>query len=77
MWEAGAPVTAWTNAFLRPPPAHLARLLVAATTRRDLADLVLSLFSDPAYAWGLLSDPDEVARIVDGDGNPLYDRAYL
>ncbi|MGP4099215.1 hypothetical protein [Nonomuraea sp. KM90] len=46
----------------------------AATTRQDLADLVVSLFSDPAFAWGLLSDPAEVARIVDGDGRRLYDR---
>ncbi|MFC5825423.1 styrene monooxygenase/indole monooxygenase family protein [Nonomuraea insulae] len=74
MWEAGAPVTDWTNAFLQPPPEHVVSLLMAATTRQDIADLVLSLFSDPPYAWGLLSSPDEVARIVDGGEERLYDR---
>ncbi|MEV0995669.1 styrene monooxygenase/indole monooxygenase family protein [Nonomuraea sp. NPDC050202] len=74
MWEAGKPVTDWTNAFLRPPPEHVVKLLVAAAGRQDLADLVLSLFSDPPYAWGVLSSPEEIARIVDGGGQPLYDR---
>ncbi|MEV0382493.1 styrene monooxygenase/indole monooxygenase family protein [Nonomuraea sp. NPDC050643] len=77
MWEAAAPVTDWTNSFLRPPPEHVIRLLVTAVTRQDVADLVLSLFSDPPFAWALLSDPDEVARIVDGGGPRLYDRVNL
>ncbi|SEF68625.1 2-polyprenyl-6-methoxyphenol hydroxylase [Nonomuraea solani] len=74
MWEAAAPVTDWTNAFLQPPADHVLRLLVAATTRQDLADLVLSLFSDPPYAWSVLSSPEQVGRIVDGGGERLYDR---
>lgn len=74
MWEAAAPVTDWTNAFLQPPPEHVARLLLAAATRQDLADLVVSLFADPAFAWSLLSSPEEVARVVDGEQKPLYDR---
>ncbi|AQZ65684.1 putative monooxygenase [[Actinomadura] parvosata subsp. kistnae] len=74
MWEAAAPVVDWTNAFLRPPAEHVVKLLVAATTRQDLADLVLTLFSDPAFAWGLMSSPGEIARIVDGGEPPLYDR---
>ncbi|MGW3344721.1 styrene monooxygenase/indole monooxygenase family protein [Nonomuraea rubra] len=74
MWEAGRPVTDWTNAFLQPPPEHVVKLLVAAAGRQDVADLVLSLFSDPPYAWRLLSSPEEIARIVDGGGQPLYDR---
>ncbi|MEV5895241.1 styrene monooxygenase/indole monooxygenase family protein [Nonomuraea fuscirosea] len=74
MWEAAAPVTDWTNAFLQPPPEHVVRLLVAAATRQDIADLVVSLFADPAFAWSLLSSPEEVARVVDGEQKPLYDR---
>ncbi|MGW0806755.1 styrene monooxygenase/indole monooxygenase family protein [Nonomuraea sp. NPDC002799] len=66
MWEAAAPVTDWTNAFLRPPPPHVMALLQAGATRQEVADLVLSLFSDPAYGWSVLSSPEEVARIVDG-----------
>ncbi|MET7329955.1 styrene monooxygenase/indole monooxygenase family protein [Nonomuraea sp. NPDC005650] len=71
MWEAAAPVTDWTNAFLRPPAAHVMALLLAATTRQDLADLILDLFSNPAYAWAVLSSPEEVARIVDDGGSSL------
>ncbi|MEQ4724815.1 styrene monooxygenase/indole monooxygenase family protein [Nonomuraea sp. B19D2] len=67
MWEAAAPVTHWTNAFLRPPAEHVMTLLLAAATRQDVADLVLGLFANPAYAWAVISSPEEVARIVDGD----------
>ncbi|MEV4012002.1 styrene monooxygenase/indole monooxygenase family protein [Nonomuraea angiospora] len=72
MWEAAAPVTDWTNAFLRPPAAHVVTLLLAATTRQDVADLVLGLFANPAYAWAVISSPEEVARIVDGGGPSSY-----
>ncbi|MFC4112934.1 styrene monooxygenase/indole monooxygenase family protein [Nonomuraea zeae] len=68
MWEAAAPVTDWTNAFLRPPAEHVMTLLGVAAGRQDVADLVLSLFSDPAYGWAVVSSPDEVARIVDDKG---------
>ncbi|MFI7125351.1 styrene monooxygenase/indole monooxygenase family protein [Nonomuraea sp. NPDC050153] len=71
MWEAAAPVTDWTDAFLRPPAAHVMTLLPAATTRQDLADLILDLFSNPAYAWAVPSSPEEVSRIVDGSGPAL------
>ncbi|MEV0620852.1 styrene monooxygenase/indole monooxygenase family protein [Nonomuraea sp. NPDC050404] len=74
MWEAGAPVTDWTNAFLRPPAVHVMSLLMTAGTRQDVADLVVSLFSDPAHAWGLLSSPEEVARIIDDEERRAYDR---
>ncbi|MFI9593041.1 hypothetical protein [Nonomuraea sp. NPDC052265] len=68
MWVAAEPVTAWTNAFLRPPAEHVLALLVAASTRPEVAELVLSLFGDPARAWELLSSAEEVARVVDGEG---------
>ncbi|UBU15713.1 styrene monooxygenase/indole monooxygenase family protein [Nonomuraea gerenzanensis] len=74
MWEVGGPVTHWTNAFLRPPAEHVTRLMLAAGTRQDVADLMVGLFSDPVYAWSVLSSPEEVSRIVDGDGRRLYDR---
>ncbi|MER6578168.1 styrene monooxygenase/indole monooxygenase family protein [Nonomuraea sp. NPDC001023] len=68
MWVAAEPVVAWTNAFLRPPAEHVLTLLAAAATRQELADLVLSLFGDPARAWRLFSSAEEVARVVDGTG---------
>ncbi|MEV4109146.1 styrene monooxygenase/indole monooxygenase family protein [Nonomuraea sp. NPDC049695] len=64
MWAAAAPVTHWTNSFLRPPAEHVLTLLLAAASRQDVADLVLELFADPAYAWAVFSSPEEVARIV-------------
>ncbi|TYB58574.1 monooxygenase [Nonomuraea sp. PA05] len=74
MWEVGGPVTHWTNMFLQPPAEHVMRLMLAAGTRQDVADVMVGLFADPVYAWSLLSSPEAVARIVDGDGRPLYDR---
>jgi hypothetical protein len=74
MWEAAAPVTDWTNAFLGPPAALVMTLLRVAAARQGVADLVLSLFSDPAYGWAVMSSPEEVARIVDDKEEPLYDR---
>ncbi|MFI6926770.1 styrene monooxygenase/indole monooxygenase family protein [Nonomuraea spiralis] len=68
MWAMAEPVTSWTNAFLRPPADHVTALLVAASTRPDVAELVLSLFGDPVRAWELLSSAEEVARVVDGVG---------
>ncbi|MGW2159325.1 styrene monooxygenase/indole monooxygenase family protein [Nonomuraea sp. NPDC001699] len=68
MWVAAGPVTAWTNAFLRPPAEHVLALLRAASTRQDVAELVLSLFGDPARAWELLSSAEEAALVVDGEG---------
>lgn len=78
MWRAAArPVTEWSNAFLQPPTEHFMALLMAAAARPEVADLVLSLFGDPVRAWTVTSSPEEVARIVDGDGQPLYDRVNL
>ncbi|MCF6469556.1 monooxygenase [Nonomuraea sp. MG754425] len=74
MWEVGGPVTNWTNAFLQPPAEHVMRLMAAATTRQDIADVMAGLFSDPRSAWALLSSPEAVARIVDGGEERLYDR---
>ncbi|WP_188196522.1 hypothetical protein [Nonomuraea sp. SYSU D8015] len=66
MWdEAAGPVTEWTNAFLRPPADHIIELLATAATRAEAADLMVELFSDPAGNWAVLSDPDEVIRLVD------------
>lgn len=66
MWdEAAGPVTAWTNSFLQPPADHIIGLFAAAATRTEVADIVMDLFSDPARNWALLSNPDELNRLVD------------
>lgn len=70
MWRFAGPVTAWTNAFLQPPPDHVLRLLAAAAKNQALADLFFNLFNDPVRLWALLADPGRVyALAASGEGS--------
>jgi 2-polyprenyl-6-methoxyphenol hydroxylase-like FAD-dependent oxidoreductase len=60
MWEYAGPVTAWTNAFLSPPPPHVIELLGTAARHQNIANVVMGMFEEPVQAWELLSDPPTV-----------------
>jgi hypothetical protein len=65
MWEHAAPATAFTNAFLQPPAAHVGRLLAAAAGSPDVADRYVDLFDDPAAMWATVSSPEGVDAFID------------
>jgi 2-polyprenyl-6-methoxyphenol hydroxylase-like FAD-dependent oxidoreductase len=64
MWEQAAPATAFTNAFLQPPPPHVGRLLVAAAGSRAVADRYVDLFDDPAAMWATVASPEGVEAFI-------------
>jgi hypothetical protein len=57
-------VTAWTNAFLRPPPTHVLELLAAATAHQPVADAFANGFADPAWFAAQLATPEATAAFV-------------
>lgn len=64
MWRFAGPVTAWTNAFLQPPPPHVMALLAAAAREQEIASLFFNLFNDRVRMWALLSTPDRVTALA-------------
>jgi len=47
LWAHAGPITAWTNAFLQPPPPHVMEVLAAATADQAVADRFTDGFADP------------------------------
>ena len=64
MWTFAGPTTAWTNAFLQPPPPHVASFLLAAAEHPSVADAFAGGFADPVGTAALLSDPDATEAFV-------------
>jgi 2-polyprenyl-6-methoxyphenol hydroxylase-like FAD-dependent oxidoreductase len=64
LWSFAGPVTAWTNAFLRPPPTHVLELLAAATAHQPVADAFANGFADPAWFAAQLASPEATAAFV-------------
>ena len=64
MWTFAGPTTAWTNAFLQPPPPHVVSLLLAAAEHRSIADAFAGGFADPVRTAALLADPAATEAFV-------------
>jgi hypothetical protein len=64
MWEFAGPVTAWTNAFLQPPPPHVVQLLHAASEHQAVADALISGFGTPVTLAAALADPDATTAFI-------------
>lgn len=56
-WDYASYVTDWTNKMLLPPPPHVANLLAAAATRREIAHWFANGFDDPRRLYPRLVDP--------------------
>jgi 2-polyprenyl-6-methoxyphenol hydroxylase-like FAD-dependent oxidoreductase len=63
--EFALPVSEACNARLQPPPAHVGRLLGAASHHQPLADLHALGFQHPDRYWGLLSSPDRTNTLLE------------
>jgi hypothetical protein len=70
MWEMAGPVTAWSNAFLQPPPDHVLELLGAATADKAVADALIGGFADPQAMWRRLATPERAAAFLAGFRKP-------
>jgi hypothetical protein len=64
LWSYAGPVTALNNAFLRPPPAHVLDLFLAATEHQAVADAVIEGFADPVRLAHTLASPRTTTALV-------------
>jgi 2-polyprenyl-6-methoxyphenol hydroxylase-like FAD-dependent oxidoreductase len=64
MWAFAGPTTAWTNAFLQPPPPHVIALLLAAAEHPSIADVFAGGFADPVRTASMLADPAATEAFV-------------
>jgi hypothetical protein len=64
LWSYAGPVTAWTNAWLQPPPEHILGLLAAATAHQPVADAFANGFADPVRFAADLATPDAAAAFT-------------
>lgn len=64
LWSFAGPVTAWTNAFLLPPPPHILDLLATATAHPEVADAFAAGFADPVRLATSLATPDSCEAFV-------------
>lgn len=64
IWEYTAPVVAWTNAMLQPPPQHVIDLLIGAAQNQAIADRFVSFFEYPQQAWDLISSPERTQALL-------------
>jgi hypothetical protein len=64
MWEFAGPVTAFSNAFLQPPPPHVVNVLHAAQENQAVANAFASGFADPVRTAALLGDPAATAQFL-------------
>ena len=61
-WSYARHVTAWTNAMLAPPPAHVLELLGAAQKYPAIASRFANGFDNPPDFTGWFMDPGQAAR---------------
>lgn len=64
LWDHARHVVAWSNAFLAPPPPHVAGLFARAARNPRLADAFVSNFNDPVAMWESLADETGTARFI-------------
>jgi 2-polyprenyl-6-methoxyphenol hydroxylase-like FAD-dependent oxidoreductase len=65
-WSYARHVTAWTNALLAPPPAHVLELLGAARQYPAIASRFVNGFDNPPDFAGWFMDPGKAARYLAG-----------
>jgi 2-polyprenyl-6-methoxyphenol hydroxylase-like FAD-dependent oxidoreductase len=65
LWEHARVVVEWSNAFLAPPPPHVAALFGRAAADRRVADAFVGNFNDPAAMWAALSSPEGADAFVE------------
>ena len=58
-------MTAWTNAFLQPPPPHILDLLAAATAHQPVADAFAQRVRRPRPLRDPLATPESCAAFAD------------
>ena len=63
--EFALPVSEACNARLQPPPAHVGRLLGAASRHQPLADLYALGFQHPDRYWTLISSPERTGALLE------------
>lgn len=63
-WSYARFVTQWTNAMLRPPPAHVVALLRAAANRPDIASWFTNSFDDPRRFFPRFSEPQAAEEFL-------------
>jgi 2-polyprenyl-6-methoxyphenol hydroxylase-like FAD-dependent oxidoreductase len=71
MWAFAGPTTAWTNAFLQPPPPHVIAMLFAAAEHQGVADAFASGFGDPVRTASLLADPAATEAFISSVAPPV------
>lgn len=71
LWSFAGPVTAWTNAFLQPPPPHIVDLLGAASAHQSVANAFAHGFADPVAFAGRLATPEATAALVRENLQPV------
>jgi 2-polyprenyl-6-methoxyphenol hydroxylase-like FAD-dependent oxidoreductase len=64
LWDHARHVVEWSNAFLAPPPPHVAALFGKAAEDKRVADAFVSKFNDPVAMWAILSTAEGVASFV-------------
>ena len=64
LWSYAGPVTAWTNAWLQPPPEHILDVLGAATAHQPVADAFARGFADPVRFAADLATPEAAATFT-------------
>jgi hypothetical protein len=68
IWEYARPVTAWTNAALRPPAPHVLEVFKAAARSKAIADEVVDNFNAPARNWAIFQSPESAAAFLESHG---------
>jgi hypothetical protein len=63
-WSYARHVTAWTNALLAPPPAHVLDLLGAARQYPAIASRFVNGFDNPPDFAGWFMDPGKASRYL-------------
>lgn len=65
MWAFAGPVTAWTNAFLQPPPTHIVELLVTASQHQPVANAFIDGFANPTSLAAALASPEATEAFIE------------
>jgi hypothetical protein len=65
-WEYARHVTAWTNMMLRPPAAHMLRLLGTAASKPQIATWFVNGFDNPKDLFPHIADAEAAERFIAG-----------